>query len=273
MARACAEIADESCTAAVPPRGGSPSRRGGRRRRPAGSDGGRCGRREGVEATEPDDRHALEELARFLEKRRGLVDATHRLEPGAVIREHGGEETRSRGCGRSRAASRIRRRTFGQPRSAGRRPRTSHPRAPHYLESCGVHLASGRRGQAHGRDHRFGVQRDRGRDSPAACRPGRARPAVPRRARRGTRRRRRVPDAVGEPHAQRPRGPHERVRGRPRRLPPLRPPPRACADRRVVRSAPGVRRVPRGDARRRPALVVAAAAAGRGRGGLRLGVR
>ena len=107
-----------------------------------------------------------------------------------------------------------------------------------------------RRGrEADDRDHRGGLQRDDRRDPPAAHRPRDGGAPLPRRARRPQRRRRRLPDALGEPHAERPGGTDERLRGRPRPLSPLRAPPRAGADRRVVRAAAALRRVPRRHAR------------------------
>ena len=113
-------------------------------------------------------------------------------------------------------------------------------------------------------DHRGGVQRDDARGPAAACGASGARHGLPRRARRGPCGRCRIPHPVGEPHAQRPRGEDERVRGRAGRLPPLRPPSRACADRGLVRPAAAVRRVLGGGPRRGASGLVAAARPGRG---------
>ena len=113
-------------------------------------------------------------------------------------------------------------------------------------------------------DHRGGVQRDDARGPAPACGASGARHGLPRRARRGPCGRCRIPHPVGEPHAQRPRGEDERVRGRAGRLPPLRPPSRACADRGLVRPAAAVRRVLGGGPRRGASGLVAAARPGRG---------
>ena len=140
-------------------------------------------------------------------------------------------------------------------------PLTPHP---HYPSSRASNL-SGREREAHDRDRRGGVLRNDRRDQPPARITRVRRPHPARRAGRAADRRRRVLDDLRQPHVERAGGADERVRGRSRRLPPLRPGERPVADRRLLRPAQNVRRVPRDATRRGATRVRSPAGPGRRR--------
>ena len=114
-----------------------------------------------------------------------------------------------------------------ESRSSPRSPGTSSAGTSFVASSTRAHPSSspsrpasvtGREREAHDRDRRGRVLRDGGGDQPPSCVAGDDRPHPADRAGRASDRRRRVLDGLREPHAERPRGPHERVRGRPGRL-------------------------------------------------------